>query len=208
MKPSLIALLTLVTSINAHAHSLTRTLNNTTITIYSAPRYDITCASTEAIVNPANSILAHGGGIARAISNAAGPQLQVWSDKQSLRNGKRVLVGKAIISPSFDLNQRGIKYIIHTVGPDFRDPAQKQRGEQLLYDAWYNTLVIADTNKISSITFPSISTGIFECPKDVAATQAHCAIRDFLKSHPNTSVCEITIGLWEDTWPAYKKAFK
>jgi O-acetyl-ADP-ribose deacetylase len=193
--------------IDAKSHQLKQTINNTTITIYAAPRYDITRATTEAIVNPANSMLAHGGGIARAISNASGPQLQIWSDKQPLHNGERVAVGKAIISPSFDLHKKGIKYIVHTVGPDFRNPVEKKNGKKLLYDAWYNTLVAADKQKIISITFPSISTGIFQCPKEVAATQAHRAISDFLNSHPNTSVHEIVIGLWEDTWEAYETAF-
>jgi len=193
--------------IHAEAHQVTQTIHNTTITICAAPRYDITCATTEAIVNPANSMLAHGGGIARAISNASGPQLQIWSNKQPLHDGVRVAVGKAIISPSFDLNKKTIKYVIHTVGPDFSDPLQKQSGKKLLYDAWYNALIVADKQKITSITFPSISTGIFRCPKDVAATQAHRAICDFLNDHPQTSVREIVIGLWEDTWEAYKTAF-
>lgn len=210
MKRSLyVAIITLLYAINTHAemHQITQTIHGARITLCAAPRYDITCATTEAIVNPANSILAHGGGIARAISNASGPQLQIWSDNQPLHNGERVAVGKAITSPSFDLSKKGVKYIIHTVGPDFRDPVEKRNGEQLLYDAWYNTLILADKQKITSITFPSISTGIFQCPKDVAATQAHRALCDFLNSHPNTSLRTIVIGLWEDTWEAYKNVF-
>lgn len=194
-------------STHTESHQIKLVVHNTTIIVCAAPRYDITCATTEAIVNPANSILAHGGGIARAISNASGPQLQTWSDNQRLHNGKRVAVGKAIISPSFDLHKKGIKYIVHTVGPDFRDSVEKLNGEQLLYNAWYNALIAADTQKISSITFPSISTGIFQCPKDVAAAQAHRALCSFLNSHQNTTLRTIVIGLWEDTWEAYKNAF-
>lgn len=204
-----IAITTALCAINVHAqtHQIMQTVDKTRITLCSAPRYDITCATTEAIVNPANSMLAHGGGIARAISNAAGPQLQIWSDTQPLHKGIRVAVGKAIISPAFDLHKKGITHIIHTVGPDFRDPAQKKNGKQLLYDAWYQALLIADKEGITSITFPSISTGIFKCPKEVAAQQAHRAVCDFLKNHSTTSIREIVIGLWEDTWEAYKNAF-
>lgn len=210
MKQSLfVGLIAFLYVVNTHteSHQIKQIVNRTTIIVCAAPRYDITCATTEAIVNPANSMLAHGGGIARAISNAAGPQLQIWSDKQPLHNGERVAVGKATISPSFDLDKKGIKYIIHTVGPDFRNPVEKQNGKLLLYDAWYNALTLADKQGISSITFPSISTGIFQCPKDVAATQAHRALCDFLNNNPNTSVRTIVIGLWEDTWEAYKNVF-
>ncbi len=208
-QPFFVGLIAFLYAANTHteSHQIKQIVNRTTIIVCAAPRYDITCATTEAIVNPANSMLAHGGGIARAISNAAGPQLQVWSDAQPLHKGARVAVGKAIISPSFDLSSKKIKYVVHTVGPDFRDPSEKQNGEQLLYNAWYNALVVADKQKINSITFPSISTGIFQCPKDVAATQAHRAICDFLNTHPNTSLRTIVIGLWEDTWEAYKNVF-
>lgn len=194
-------------SINAKSHKITTRIHNTVITVLSEDKYDITCATTEAIVNPANSMLAHGGGIARAISKAVGPQLQAWSDKQPLHKGKRVAVGNAIISTAFNLRKRGIKYIVHTVGPDFRDAAQKRNGNKLLYNAWKNTLVVADKKGITSITFPSISTGIFKCPKSIAAMQARRAIEDFLNEHPNTSIKKIVIGLWEDTWDAYKSAF-
>jgi O-acetyl-ADP-ribose deacetylase len=192
-------------SVNTQTEQIKYIAHHTTITLCVEPRYDITCATTEAIVNPANSMLMHGGGIARAISDAAGPKLQKWSDEQPLHNNERIAVGNAIISSSFDLHQKSIKYIIHTVGPDFRDPIQQKNGAKLLYDAWYNALSMAHEQGIVSITFPSISTGIFRCPKHIAATQAYRAICDFIHDHPDTSIRHIVIGLWEDTGEAYRK---
>jgi len=183
------------------------TIGNTLITVCSESRYDISSASTQAIVNPANSMLGHYAGVAWAISCAAGEQLQEWSDAIPLENGVVVPLGQAVISPSFNLKAKGIEFIVHTVGPDFRDPVQQQEGAMHLYNAWYNALVVAHNYGIRSITFPSISTGIFNCPQDLAAQQAYCAIHDFLRDYPETSIKKIVIGLWSDTWDAYKTYF-
>jgi O-acetyl-ADP-ribose deacetylase len=191
----------------AGSQTFTKIIHTTLVMLYSEPRYDITCAPTQAIVNPANSMLLHAGGVAYAISNAAGQQLQIWSNSQPIIDGVRVPLGQAVISPSFDLKAAGIEFIIHTIGPDFRDLSQQLKGKIHLYNAWYNALLVAHNHEIDSITFPSISTGIFNCPQEIAAQQASCAIHDFLRDYPHTSLRKIVIGLWQDTWDAYKVAF-
>ncbi len=180
----------------------------TIVTIFTKPDFDITHAETPAIVNPANSMLAHGGGIARAISDAAGSQLRAWSEAQRIMvDGKRLGIGKAVLSPSFDLKKRGIEHIVHTVGPDCRVKKERDCAGSLLYDAWYNALMVADSAGITSITFPSISTGIFTCPKEVAAQSAARALEDFFMRHPQSSIKEVSVGLWADVWHAYADNF-
>jgi|GEM_PF-4509629 len=175
-------------------------------TILTEPKFDITQAKTQAIVNPANDMLAHYGGIAEAISTAAGPELQEWSNNQPiLQDGKRLSTGKALISSSFGLKQQNkeIEYIIHTVGPDCRIKKEYDQAANLIYAAWYNSLVAANEANITSITFPSISTGIFACSKELAAESAAQAITDFYNNHRYSSIQEVVIGLWPDTWHAY-----
>src|SRR5690348_2103851 len=78
---------------------------------------DLLQQKVDAIVNAANEDLSHGGGVALAISKAAGPQLQIYSNKMpAIRNGKRCPTGSAVITPAFDLEKRGIKRIIHATG--------------------------------------------------------------------------------------------
>jgi O-acetyl-ADP-ribose deacetylase (regulator of RNase III) len=183
--------------------------NGVSVIIRAKPNYDITHAQTEAIVNPANEYLQHAGGVAAAISEAAGPQLQEWSNRQPKKNGyAKLRVGWACISPAFDLKKRGITYIIHTVGPDFRDPKQRADGAQTLYDAWYHALYLADKNTICSIAFPSISSGIFDFPLKEAAQIAASAIKNFIFANPQSSLKAIHLMLWPDTYAAYDTAFR
>jgi O-acetyl-ADP-ribose deacetylase len=167
-----------------------------------------------AIVNPANTMLQHGAGVAGAISKAAGPKLQKWSDKVPiLKNcwdpryrSVRLQVGQAIISPSFDLIKNNVTAIIHTVGPDMRVDSERKNGATLLYRAWYNALeVAADNVCIKTIAFPSISTGIFGFPKERAGEIALEAIVDFILKNPHRFEA-INILLWADTRDAYVDA--
>jgi O-acetyl-ADP-ribose deacetylase len=178
--------------------------------------HDITTMH-DAIVNPANTMLAHGGGVAAKISEAAGPRLQEWSDAIPAQRqchvpsptGIRVHVGQAIVSPAFDLEKKGVSYIIHTVGPDLRRVEQQKNGDQYLYNAWYNALDAAAKHDpaIQEISFPSISTGIFNFPKERAGEIALQAVTDFVSTHPNR-FRTINILLWKDTFAAYADAIE
>ncbi|HEV2916842.1 MAG TPA: macro domain-containing protein [Candidatus Babeliales bacterium] len=173
--------------------------------------HDITHMN-DTIVNPANTMLQHGGGVAAAISKAAGPELQAWSDAiplYKINPPYRVKIGQAIISPAFNLKKRGINYIVHTVGPDMRDTQQAKNGDKLLYDAWYNALQVAACHdqSIKEIYFPSISTGIFGFNKKRAGEIAIQAITDFIRTYPNR-FASITIVLWPDTFDAYANAIE
>lgn len=148
------------------------------ITIHVA-NYDITKLPVNVIVNAANKELPWpASGVCKAIYQAADPkQLDPWVKANvPVISGKknRINLGQAVLSPSFGLSKVGIKHIIHAVGPD----ARIKEPITALYDAYKNSLLLADSVKAQSIAFPAIGIGIFACDKQEAAEQAIKAILD------------------------------
>lgn len=123
---------------------------------------DITHQTTDAIINAANSSLLGGGGVDGAIHRAAGPTL--LAETRTLGGCE---TGDAKISGGYNLKAR---HVIHTVGPVY------QFGDtqipQLLASAYHRSLEVAVENKLQTLAFPSISTGIFGYPVDEAAVIA------------------------------------
>jgi len=123
---------------------------------------DITKQKTEAIVNAANSSLGGGGGVDGAIHRAAGPELV-----QASRPLAPCPPGQAVITPGFRLKAN---WVIHTVGPIYRGG---QAGEaEVLANAYRNSLHLALDRGLTSVAFPSISTGVYGYPVDQAAQVA------------------------------------
>jgi O-acetyl-ADP-ribose deacetylase (regulator of RNase III) len=156
---------------------------------------DITQQTVDVIVNAANEDLRHGGGVALAISKAAGPELQKYCNAMPvIENGQRCPVGKAVITPAFNLGKIGVKKIIHTTGPRGNTPHK----QKLLYDAYYNSLQLAQENGLRSIAFPAISTAIFGYDINEATPIAFKAVFDFIDQHPN-DLDEIRFVVFSDT---------
>jgi len=143
---------------------------------------DITLEDTEAIVNAANTALSPGGGVSGAIHRAAGPGL--WQECKTLGGCN---TGEAKITKGYNLNA---KYVIHTVGPVYSgsnsDPLN-------LKNSYYNCLLVAFHNKIKSVSFPSISTGIFGYPVREASVIALKTIALFLKEHHEIEVVKMVL---------------
>jgi len=137
---------------------------------------DITRQDVTAIVNAANSTLLGGGGVDGAIHDAGGPE--ILKECQQIRKTvypKGLPAGEAVITTGGNLSA---KYVIHTVGPIYgRD---RERQAELLAACYQNSLLLARQHGVTSIAFPSISTGAFGYPKIEAAKIASTAIRDFL----------------------------
>jgi O-acetyl-ADP-ribose deacetylase (regulator of RNase III) len=148
---------------------------------------DITQQNTDAVVNAANSRLAPGGGVAGAIHRAAGPKL--WEECRTVGYCN---TGEAKITGGYDLKAR---YVIHTVGPVYSGAISDA---EKLESCYKNSLLTALKNKISSISFPSISTGIFGYPVEKASMVSLRTIIDFLNKHPEISLVRMVLFTKED----------
>jgi O-acetyl-ADP-ribose deacetylase len=138
-----------------------------------ALRADIATLEADAVVNAANASLLGGGGVDGAIHYAAGPELL-----DACRALGGCATGDAKITPGFRLPAR---YIIHTVGPIWRDGT---RGEPELLSACYRrSLELAVAHQLGTIAFPSISTGAYAFPLKLAAPIALAAVQTFDFSH-------------------------
>ena len=138
---------------------------------------DITRQNTQAIVNAANSSLMGGGGVDGAIHRAGGPQILQECKKIVAQQG-RCPTGHAVITSAGRLPAQ---YVIHTVGPIYREG--KHNEQQLLRDAYLNSLQLAQQHHIKTIAFPSISTGAYRFPIEQAAHIALTTVKDFLDRH-------------------------
>lgn len=133
---------------------------------------DITQARVDAIANAANTTLMGGGGVDGAIHRAAGPGLYL-----ACRKFNGCPTGEARITSGFNLPAR---YIIHTPGPIWHGGNGNER--QLLANSYRNSLRLAEENGCRSVAFPSISTGVYAFPLELAAPIALTTIRDFLRT--------------------------
>lgn len=132
-----------------------------------AVRGDITCETTDAIVNAANTQLAPGGGVCGAIHRAAGPELA-----RACAGLAPCPTGDARITPGFGLPAR---YVIHAVGPVWSGGTVGEARQ--LAGCYRRSLELAAEHGLRSIAFPCISTGIFGFPVAEAARIAVATVR-------------------------------
>jgi O-acetyl-ADP-ribose deacetylase (regulator of RNase III) len=132
----------------------------------SAQVVDITTLDVDAIVNAANEQLAPGGGVCGAIHRAAGPELA-----RACSSLGPCPTGQARISPGFRLPAR---FVIHAVGPVWHGGTHGEA--DLLASAYDAAMRLADQNRLESIAFPAISTGIYGYPLSSATRVAVQAV--------------------------------
>jgi O-acetyl-ADP-ribose deacetylase (regulator of RNase III) len=158
---------------------------------------DITQQDTEAIGNAANSALAGGGGVDGAIHRAGGSS--IMSELRAKYKG--CPTGSAVITSGGNLNA---KYVIHAVGPRY---SESPKDPELLSSAYRKSLELCTQNKIASIAFPSISTGIYGYPVKEASRIALKTVMDYLKDHPEIKLVRFVL-FDSNTFDIYKDALK
>jgi len=163
---------------------------------------DITRQPVDAVVNAANSSLMGGGGVDGAIHRAGGPAI-LAACKVIVAARGRLPAGQAVITTGGNLPAR---YVIHTVGPIWRGGTHAET--ETLASAYIQSLTLAAAHGLTTLAFPSISTGAYGYPVDAAAHVALKAVKAFLDG-PTASLREIRGVLFDDlTYRAYAAALK
>ena len=158
---------------------------------------DITQQDTEAIGNAANSALAGGGGVDGAIHRAGGPS--IMSELRAKYKG--CPTGSAVITSGGNLKAR---FVIHAVGPRY---SGSPKDPELLSGAYRKSLELCTQNKISTIAFPSISTGIYGYPVDEASRIALKTVMDYLNNHPEINLVRFVL-FDSRTFDVFKESLK
>lgn len=155
---------------------------------------DITKIVVDVIVNAANHTLLGGGGVDGAIHNAAGEQLL---EECKTLNGCKT--GMSKITKGYNLPA---KYVIHTVGPIWHGGEKDE--PELLANCYKSSIQLAVENKLSTIAFPNISTGVYRFPKHYAAKIALRIIKKELEK--NNSIKKVIFVAFDDeNYTIYKE---
>jgi O-acetyl-ADP-ribose deacetylase (regulator of RNase III) len=158
------------------------TIKNSIITLKQG---DITDLEVDVIVNAANAQLILGGGVAGAIRKKGGPKIQEECNKIG-----SIFVGGAVITTGGNLKA---KHVIHAVGPRMGEGYEDQK----LKNATLNSLKLMDENKLFSIAFPAISTGIFGYPIEKCAKIMISTTKEYLEN--NTCIREVIFCLYSSS---------
>ncbi|HOB31014.1 MAG TPA: O-acetyl-ADP-ribose deacetylase [Bacillota bacterium] len=157
---------------------------------------DITKQEVDAIVNAANNTLLGGGGVDGAIHRAAGPELL-----EECRKIGGCETGKAVITKGYNLPA---EYVIHTVGPVWRGGSHGEA--ELLASCYKESLKLAVERGIRTIAFPSISTGAYGYPVELAAPIAINTVAEFVDSASSSSIEEVRFVCFDEkTYEIYRR---
>ncbi len=163
---------------------------------------DITESSADAVVNAANSSLMGGGGVDGAIHRAGGPAI-LEECKQIVAKSGPLPPGQAVITTGGRLKAR---YVIHTVGPIWHGGG---RGESVVLARCYtSSLELARDRNLTSLAFPSISTGAYGYPVEAAAKIALQTVAAFLESQTHSLKSVVFVLFDQRTYQAYYSALE
>jgi len=158
---------------------------------------DLLGVSADTIVNPANSGLSHGGGLAAAISDEAGPELERQCEL-AIEKIWRIPVTQNVVTTAGRLPYKGV---IHAVGPRMGDGDEGSKIEKTVI----NCLRRAESRGWKSVALPAISTGLFCVPKEVCAEAFGRAVPRYWQEYPDSSVELVWLCLTIDDYPVFEK---
>eukprot|EP01121_Diplochlamys_sp_Union-15-3_P003850 TRINITY_DN13785_c0_g1_i1.p1 TRINITY_DN13785_c0_g1~~TRINITY_DN13785_c0_g1_i1.p1 ORF type:complete len:250 (+),score=41.38 TRINITY_DN13785_c0_g1_i1:2-751(+) len=156
--------------------------------IVSVRQGDITEENVEVVVNAANGLLRHSGGLAKAIVDTGGEVIQLESDAIIIKNKGSIGVGMVAVTTGGNLPA---KFVIHAVGPKYKDGQQNE--SEYLKSAVRRSLETARERNWKSIAIPAISSGIYGYPKDECAEVIIQAVDDFCHNNENRSPKDIRL---------------
>ena len=161
---------------------------------------DITKIPADAIVNAANSSLAGGGGVDGAIHRAGGPAVMADLERRYGR-GRHCPTGNAVVSAAGNLPAQ---WVIHAVGPIWRGGTAGE--PEFLASAYRTSLRLAGELGATTVSFPSISTGVYGYPVEQAARIAIDTVRELLANEAG-SIERVTFVLFSrDTYDVFEAA--
>lgn len=158
---------------------------------------DITKETTEAIVNAANTSLRGGGGVDGAIHRAGGPSIM-----EECRKIGSCPTGAAVITSAGFLKA---KYVIHTVGPIYRDGRHDE--DLLLKSTYLSCLDLASRHGIKSISFPALSAGAYGYPLPSAARIALETVIGYTNSHDEIKTVNFVL-FNQDVFQAFRTVLR
>jgi len=162
-------------------------------------RGDLTLEDADAIVNAANEMLQHGGGLAGAISRAGGPEIQRESNRIGFTD-----TGTAAVTGAGNLPA---ECVIHAVGPVWNN-YDEEEADRLLSSAVQAALEIASARELDSIAIPAISSGIYGFPKDRCAVVLLKAVLEYVVDNPDATPTDIRfVVLDTPTVEAFERAW-
>ncbi|BFY98930.1 hypothetical protein BsWGS_01970 [Bradybaena similaris] len=174
----------------SHARGIFYARNERMLFQVQISKTDITKLEVDCIVNAANKRLQHGGGVAKAISLAAGPALNKECEDFTRFGSRQVAVTDIFVSTG---GKMPAKWVMHAVGPKW-EAYEAQKKEQCFEDLRHTVvrcLVEADRREFTSIALPSISAAIFKVPKEECARCYMEAVKHFGLFTEQTSVQDI-----------------
>jgi O-acetyl-ADP-ribose deacetylase (regulator of RNase III) len=169
----------------------TRTINGVSLALL---RGNIVEVHADAIVNAANSGLRGGGGVDGAIHRAGGPTIM-----EECRKIGGCPTGEAVVTTAGKLPA---KYVFHAVGPIYSGSLDDER---LLASAYQSCLNLAEKHQVKSISFPSLSTGIYGYPLELAAPIALRTIIEHI-SKPTCLQQVLMVLFGESAYKAHEQA--
>ncbi len=149
---------------------------------------DILNEPVQCIVNAANGMLAHGGGVAAAIAEAAGSVLLADCREIIFKRG-RIPSGHAVTSKAGELPFHGV---IHAVGPRMGEGDEEKKLVRALREAFD----LAEERRWRSLSFPAVSSGIFLVPASICARSYLLAVKEFIAQNPMSQLREIRLCLF------------
>jgi O-acetyl-ADP-ribose deacetylase (regulator of RNase III) len=149
---------------------------------------DILYEPVQCIVNAANGVLAHGGGVAAVIAEAAGSVL-LADCREIISQRGRIPSGHAVVSKAGDLPYKGV---IHAVGPKMGEGDEDKKIVRALRQAFD----LAEERRWKSLSFPGISSGIFLVPLSICAKSYLRAVKEFYAQNPAAQLREIRLCLF------------